>query len=129
MRLEMPVESPRRIFETYSCRVSSTQPPGAESNAGSTALEVPEPLELPLVPFAIAGMALWALAGLILLPFHGTLAEHGHTNWLWICLAGFLIGFPGLAVMIRHDAHRRDRLAGQAAEQAGQTAPTGDRED
>jgi hypothetical protein len=109
--------------------VSSTQPPGAEPTEGSTALEVPEPLELPLVPFAIAGMILWALAGLIMLPFHGTLAEHGHTNWLWICLAGFLIGFPGLAVMIRHDAHRRARLAGQAAEQASQAAPAGDRDD
>jgi hypothetical protein len=31
--------------------------------------------------------------------------------------------------MIRHDAHRRARLAGQAAEQAGQTAPAGDRDD
>src|SRR6266699_3722224 len=65
--------TPRRIFKTYSFQVSSTQPPGPEPTEGSTALEVPEPLELPLVPFAIAGMALWALAGLILLPFHGRL--------------------------------------------------------
>ena len=32
-----------------------------------------------------------------------------HTTWLWICLAGFLLGLPGLATMIVHDRHRRER--------------------
>ncbi|HEX5542951.1 MAG TPA: DUF2530 domain-containing protein [Micromonospora sp.] len=63
-----------------------------------------------MAPFAIAGIAAWAVAGLTLLIFfRDWLAEHGHLNWLWICLAGFLLGFVGLAVMIRHDAHRRRR--------------------
>lgn len=64
-----------------------------------------------MVPFAIAGLIAWALAGLILLAFHGWLSAHGHTNWLWICVAGFLLGLPGLYVMIRHDRNRAARRA------------------
>ncbi|SDZ38612.1 Protein of unknown function [Micromonospora pattaloongensis] len=65
-----------------------------------------------MVPFALGGMALWAVAGLALLPFRDWLAATGRTNWLGICLAGFLLGLPGLAVMLRHDANRRRRRAG-----------------
>ncbi|MGW4501808.1 DUF2530 domain-containing protein [Micromonospora sp. NPDC004336] len=73
----------------------------------------PEPLDPPMVPFALAGMAAWAIAGLTLLVFRDRLTEHGHQDWLWVCLAGFLWGFPGLAVMMRHDANRRRRRAGR----------------
>jgi hypothetical protein len=63
-----------------------------------------------MVPFAVAGIVAWAVAGLVLLIFfRGWLDDHGHENWLWTCLAGFLIGFLGLAVMIRHDAGTRRR--------------------
>ena len=72
-----------------------------------------EPLDPPMVPFAVAGIVIWAVVGLGMLPFRDTLATHGHTDWLWICLAGFLWGFVGLASMIRHDAHRRRRRASQ----------------
>jgi hypothetical protein len=66
-----------------------------------------------MVPFAVAGLAIWAVAGLVLLVFfRGWLTAHGHGNWLWICLAGFLVGLPGLVVMIRHDANRRRRADG-----------------
>jgi hypothetical protein len=65
-----------------------------------------------MVPFAVGGMVLWAAVGLVLLILRGWLTERGHGNWLWICLAGFLLGLPGLAVMIRHDANRRRRSAG-----------------
>jgi Protein of unknown function (DUF2530) len=71
------------------------------------------PLDPPMVPFAVGGIVIWAVVGLTLLPFRGTLEAHGHGNWLAICLAGFLWGFPGLAVMIRHDANRRRRRANQ----------------
>ncbi|WP_091082225.1 DUF2530 domain-containing protein [Micromonospora nigra] len=72
----------------------------------------PEPLDPPMVPFALAGMAAWAVAGLVLLVFfRDWLATNDHRNWLWTCLAGFLWGFPGLAVMMRHDANRRRRRA------------------
>jgi hypothetical protein len=71
----------------------------------------PEPLDPPMVPFALAGMAAFLFAGLVLLPFQGWLSDHGHTEWLWICLAGFLSGIPGLLTMMRHDANRRRRRA------------------
>ncbi|GIJ30599.1 hypothetical protein Vqi01_57610 [Micromonospora qiuiae] len=71
----------------------------------------PEPLDPPMVPFALAGMAAWAVVGLVLLLFRDRLAASGNENWLWICLAGFLWGLPGLAVMMRHDANRRRRAA------------------
>lgn len=62
-----------------------------------------------MVPFAVAGTLAWALVGLVLLLFRDWLASHHHTNWLWTCLAGVLLGFVGLAVMIRRDARRRTR--------------------
>jgi hypothetical protein len=63
------------------------------------------PLDPPMVPFAVAGIAVWAIVGLVVLVFF----REGREDWLWTCLAGFLLGFPGLAVMIRHDANRRAR--------------------
>lgn len=69
-----------------------------------------EPLDPPMVPFAVAGIVAWAVVGLVLLIFfRDWLTDRGHENWLWTCLAGFLVGFPGLAVMLRHDANRRRR--------------------
>ncbi len=82
---------------------------------GATPLRQLKPLDPPTVPFAIGGMAIWAVVGLVLLGFHSTLTAHGHTDWLWICLAGFLAGFPGLATMIVHDRHRRERRAAASA--------------
>jgi hypothetical protein len=70
-----------------------------------------EPLDPPMVPFALAGMAAFLVAGLVLLLFHDWLSDHGHTDWLWICVAGFLLGIPGLLTMLRHDANRRRRRA------------------
>ena len=54
----------------------------------------------------LAGIAAFGAAALILVPF-----RHTHGDWLWIAVAGFLWGFPGLAVMLRHDANRRRRRA------------------
>lgn len=63
-----------------------------------------------MVPIAVAGTVVWAVAGLVLLVFfRDWLDAHGRTHWLHICLAGFLLGLPGLAVMLRHDANRRRR--------------------
>lgn len=68
-----------------------------------------EPPDPPMVPFAVAGIVAWAVAGGVLLLMRDWLAEHGRLDWLWTCLAGFLLGFPGLAVMIQHDARRSRR--------------------
>ncbi|HET6214037.1 MAG TPA: DUF2530 domain-containing protein [Micromonosporaceae bacterium] len=55
-----------------------------------------------MVPFAVVGIGIWAVAGL-------ALWVAGRTDWAGICLAGFLWGFVGLAVMLRHDANRKRR--------------------
>jgi Protein of unknown function (DUF2530) len=90
---------------TYAADVSSQPSPQRQL----------APLDPPTVPFALGGMAIWAVVGLILLGFRHTLAAHGHTDWLWVCLAGFLAGFPGLLTMIVHDRHRRARRAAASA--------------
>ena len=58
-----------------------------------------------MVPFALGGMGAFALAGVALL------IAGAPERWLWICLAGFLAGIPGLITMLRHDANRRRRRA------------------
>jgi hypothetical protein len=63
------------------------------------------PLDPPMVPFALIGMGVWAVVGVIML-----LAD-APESWLWTCLAGFLLGIPGLLTMLRHDANRRRRRA------------------
>jgi hypothetical protein len=50
--------------------------------------------------------------GLVLLVFHDWVTAHGHTRWLWTCLAGVLWGLPGLYVVWRHD-HRRAATSSQ----------------
>jgi hypothetical protein len=65
----------------------------------------PEPLDPPMVPFALGGMGAFAIAGVIVL------LAGGPDEWLWICVAGFLSGIPGLLTMLRHDANRRRRRA------------------
>jgi hypothetical protein len=64
-----------------------------------------EPPDPPMVPFAVGGMAAFAVAALVVW------LAHGPSEWLWICLAGFLLGIPGLLTMLRHDANRRHRRA------------------
>lgn len=64
-----------------------------------------EPLDPPMVPFALGGMAAFAVAGVIVV------LAHGPSDWLWICVAGFLCGIPGLLTMLRHDRNRRRRRA------------------
>lgn len=66
-----------------------------------------------MVPFVLAGMAAFGLAALIMLPLRSTLDAHGHGDWISICVAGFFLGFLGLAMMLRHDANRRRRRAAQ----------------
>ena len=89
------------------CAVAADAPQPAPARAQGREITPPDP---PMVPFAIGGIVLWAVLGLVLLGFRPTLVEQGRDEWLWICLAGFLWGFPGLAVMMRHDANRRRRV-------------------
>ena len=64
-----------------------------------------EPLDPPMVPFAIAGLAAFVIAGVII-----WLAD-GPDTWLDTCIAGFLVGIPGLITMIIHDRNRKRRRA------------------
>ncbi|MCO8273386.1 DUF2530 domain-containing protein [Actinoplanes sp. TRM 88003] len=58
-----------------------------------------------MVPFAVGGLAAFAVAALII-----WLAD-GPDRWLQVSIAGFLAGIPGLITMIVHDRHRRRRRA------------------
>lgn len=64
----------------------------------------PAPLDPSMVPYAVGGMALFAVLA-------GVFALVGRSGWAWICVAGVLWGVPGLLVMLRHDANRRRRDA------------------
>ncbi len=48
------------------------------------------------------GTALWFVAFVVLLPFWTWLGRHDHRVWLWTCLAGWVLGLVGLAIMMRH---------------------------
>jgi hypothetical protein len=65
------------------------------------------PLDPPMVPFVLGGIAAWLVALCVTLAFRDT-----HESWFWICVAGLLWGIPGLITMLRHDARRRRRRAG-----------------
>ena len=97
-------------------RTDGTAPADSPSAAaGHTPQRNLEPLDPPTVPFAVGGIIVWGIVGLVLLLLRHTLSAHGHTDWLWICLAGFLLGFPGWYVMARHDRHRAARRANRNA--------------
>lgn len=85
---------------------TGTSEPPAAASAGAAPQRTLVPLDPPMVPFALGGMAVWLVALLVTIPFRDT-----HESWFWICVAGFLWGIPGLLTMIRHDARRRRRQA------------------
>lgn len=64
-----------------------------------------EPLDPPMVPFAIAGLAAFVVAAIVCL-----LAD-APDEWLDTSVAGFLVGIPGLITMIVHDRNRKRRRA------------------
>ena len=53
-------------------------------------------------PVVAVGTALFFLGFLVLLPFWGWLGEHGHRVWLWTCLAGWVLGLVGWALLGKH---------------------------
>ena len=57
------------------------------------------------------GTALWLAALVVSLLLHDRLADSGHSWWIGVCLAGFLLGLPGLAFL-------RGRRGRQAARDA-----------
>jgi MFS family permease len=65
-------------------------------------LVVPPPVRINARRIVQAGTLLWFLAFVALLPFWGWLGDHHHRVWLWTCLAGWVLGLLGLALMVRH---------------------------
>lgn len=98
-----------RCAGAYAVAVPTNAPRHHGDEAPPGARRTVEPLDPPMVPFAVGGIVVWAVVGLVLLAMRPTLIEQGREDWLRICLAGFLLGFPGLLLMIRHDANRRRR--------------------
>ncbi|KFF94896.1 membrane protein [Streptomyces scabiei] len=90
--------------------------------------EAPAPLEGPIVPTIIGGTILWLVLFVVQLPFYGWYEDHGHTWWVWTCLAGGGLGFIGIYYVRRRDAAiRRDAERKAAAEaEAGAGAGAAD---
>ena len=51
--------------------------------------------------------ALYFLGFVVLLPCYHWLGAHHHRVWLWTCLAGWVLGLIGSAIMLRHRAEGR----------------------
>jgi hypothetical protein len=66
-----------------------------------------EPMETNDVLIVGIGTALFALAFVVLLPFHTSLEHSGHGRWLWVALAGTLLGLVGLDYCRRRAARIR----------------------
>jgi hypothetical protein len=56
-----------------------------------------KPLDLSGIPTVIAGIVAWALAFVVVLIFHDDLKRSGDEWWLWVTVAGFGLGWIGLA--------------------------------
>ncbi|KFG10682.1 DUF2530 domain-containing protein [Streptomyces scabiei] len=88
--------------------------------------EAPAPLEGPIVPTIIGGTILWLVLFVVQLPFYGWHEDHGHTWWIWTCLAGGGLGFIGIYYVRRRDAAIKRDAARTAEEETagpGTTAP------
>lgn len=93
-----------------AARPSSGAAKGAAKGANGTtngATPPPDlkPLNPPTLPFAIGGMIAWAIAWVVV--FFAFRDEH--PSWPGICIAGFVLGFPGVLVMSIHDRNQRGR--------------------
>ncbi|WP_330175166.1 DUF2530 domain-containing protein [Streptomyces sp. NBC_01498] len=92
--------------------------------------EAPEPLEGPVVPTIVGGTVLWFVLFVVQVPFYGWFEDHGHTWWVWTCLAGAGLGLIGIwYVRRRETAIRRataDRHAGGGADGRAGSGADGD---
>lgn len=62
----------------------------------------PPPVQINARRIVAIGTLLWFVGFVALLPFYGWLGAHHHRIWLWTCLAGWLLGLLGSAIMMRH---------------------------
>ena len=65
-----------------------------------------QPLDVDGVGAVAVGTVAWTVALVVCLVLRDRLAADGHGWWTWVCLAGALLGLPGLwYVRRRRDAH------------------------
>ncbi|MCL2780190.1 MAG: DUF2530 domain-containing protein [Actinomycetia bacterium] len=55
------------------------------------------------------GTVIWFVAFVALLPWYGWLGQHSDRDWLWTCLAGWLLGLVGLPLISKHRREGRTR--------------------
>lgn len=70
----------------------------------------PKPLQTDVVRLVIGGTALW-FAGFVVLLVAGGAA---HREWMWTCLAGWLLGLVGLR--LAWTAQRREKAASRSSD-------------
>jgi hypothetical protein len=56
-----------------------------------------KPLDLSGIPSVITGIVAWAIAFVVVLIFRDELKKNGDEWWLWVTVAGFGLGWIGLA--------------------------------
>jgi hypothetical protein len=59
-----------------------------------------------MVPFAVAGTAVWLVLGLVFLAIRPVLARGGNEEWPTICFIGAGLGLAGIVLMAIHDRRR-----------------------
>jgi hypothetical protein len=70
------------------------------------------PLDVDGVGAVTAGTLAWTVALVLCVVFRSPLEAAGNGWWVWVCLAGALLGLPGLwYVRRRRDAYRRAAAA------------------
>jgi hypothetical protein len=53
-------------------------------------------MEIDEVRLIAIGTVAWAIALIVMLPFHSGLSAHGHGDWPWICVAAIGGGLLGM---------------------------------
>ena len=71
------------------------------------ALVTPPAVKINTGRIVLIGTGLFFLAFAALLPWYTWLGQHHHRVWLWTCLAGWILGLIGYAVIGRHRAAGR----------------------
>lgn len=73
-------------------------------------LEELKPLDVSGIRTVAVGTALWLVAFVVMIPFHGQLSAGHHLWWLWTVLAGFGLGLFGW----EYCRLRKNRLAARS---------------
>ena len=82
-------------------------PSDAPAQQGVARAEALRPVDVDGVGAILYGTVAWTVALVVCLVLRDRLAADGHAWWTWVCLAGALLGLPGLWFVRR----RRDRRA------------------